>query len=96
MTNVLGNENGELWSIDEHQIGVRKTIFGKKHGWVKDISIQMVDEAIDDLLCDYEVKVRKIVEKMRHYQFEEKLIVECGKNYKNLKERVYNEMGWNL
>jgi len=94
LTNVLGNENGELWSIDEHQIGVRKKNFGKKHGWVKDISIQIVDEAVEDLLGDYEVKMRKIVEKMRHYQFKEKLIIECGKNYKNLKRRVYNEMGW--
>tara|TARA_Y100000588_G_scaffold369943_1_gene439488 strand:+ start:712 stop:2385 length:1674 start_codon:yes stop_codon:yes gene_type:complete len=94
LTNVLGDEDGNLWSIDEHQIGVKKNIFGKKCGWVKDITKEIVDEALENLMENFEVKVRKIVEKMTHYKFKKELIVLCGKNYKNLKKRVYKEMGW--
>ena len=94
LTNVLGDEDGNIWSIDEHQIGVKKNIFGKKCGWVKDITKKMVDEAIEDLMENYEIKIRKIIEKMTHYKFKKELIVMCGKNYKNLKKRVYKEMEW--
>ena len=94
LTNVLGDEDGNIWSIDEHQIGVKKNIFGKKCGWVKDITKKMVDGAIEDLMENYEIKIRKIIEKMTHYKFKKELIVMCGKNYKNLKKRVYKEMEW--
>jgi hypothetical protein len=94
LTNVLSDEDGNHWSIDEHQIGVRKTIFGKKCGWVKNITKQMVDEVLEDLMADYTTKVRKILEKMKHYKFPDKLIIVVGKNYKNLKKRAYKEMKW--
>ena len=94
LTNVLGDEEGNLWSIDEHQIGMRKNIFGRKCSWVKDITKEMVDEVLEDLMENYEIKIRKIVEKMREYKFARKTIVTCGKNYKNLKKEVYEEMGW--
>jgi hypothetical protein len=94
LTNVLSDEDGNHWSIDEHQIGTKKKIFGKKCGWVKNITKKMVDEAIEDMMENYEIKVRKIVEKMTHYKFKNDLIVICGKNYKNLKKRVYKEMEW--
>ena len=94
LTNVLGDEDGNLWSIDEHQIGVKKNIFGKKCGWVKDITKEMVDEVLVDLMGNYEEKVKALVEKMAEYKFSRKKIIECGKNYKKLKKRVYKEMGW--
>ena len=93
LTNVLGDEKGNLWSIDEHQIGVRKNIFGRKCGWVKNITKKMVDEALEDIMCNYEVKMRKIVEKMTHYKFKRELIVECGKNltHKMISKKLFNE-----
>lgn len=94
LTNVLGDEDGNLWSIDEHQIGAKKSIFGKKCGWVKDITKKMVDEVMEDLIENYEIKIRKIIEKMTHYKFKKELIIVCGKNYKNLKNRAYKEMEW--
>ena len=94
LTNVLGDEDGNIWSIDEHQIGVKKNIFGKKCGWVKDITKEMVDEVLVDLMGNYEEKLKALVEKMAEYKFSRKKIIECGKNYKKLKKRVYKEMGW--
>ena len=94
LTNVLGDEIGNLWSIDEHQIGARKNIFGKKCSWVKDITKEMVDEALEDLMENYDDKLYAIVEKMVEYQFGKTAIEECGKNYKRLKKVAYEEMGW--
>ena len=50
LTNVLGDEDGNLWSIDEHQIGVKKNIFGRKCGWVKNITKEIVDDVLKDLM----------------------------------------------
>ena len=94
LTNVLGNEKGELWSIDEHQIGIKKNIFGRKCGWVKDITKELVDEVLEDLMEHYCEKVKMIVKQMKKYKFQKEEIIECGKNYKRLKKRVYKEMGW--
>ena len=91
LTNVLGDKDGNLWSIDEHQIGTKKSIFGKKCGWVKRITRGMVDEALEDLMENYEDKLMAIVEKMVDYKFGKAVIEECGQNYKKLKKRAYME-----
>ena len=94
LTNVLTSETGELFSIDEHQIGMRKTIFGKKCGWKKDITREIVEIAVADLRDYSEVKWQKIREKLSAYKFGEAMIERCESNYKNLKKDVYEEMGW--
>ena len=93
LCNVLVNESGELWSIDEHQIGKRKRMFDKK-GWTKQITKEMVDEALLDIMEYAEIKWEKIRDKLRHYKFSEVIISLCCDNYKNLKERVYAELGY--
>ena len=94
LTNVLGDEDGNLWSIDEHQIGVKKNIFGRKCGWVKNITKEIVDEVLKDLMEKGEDKLYAIVEKMTEYKYKKPLIQECMMNYKQLRKRVYTEMGW--
>ena len=96
LCNVLTNEAGEHWSVDEHQIGVRKKIFGKKCGWVKNITREMVDEALEDLMEHSEMKMIKIRDKLKHYRFTDKMIECCERNYIHLKADVYNEMGYQL
>jgi len=94
LCNVLTNEAGEHWSVDEHQIGVRKKILGKKCGWVKNITREMVDEALVDLMENSEMKLIKIKEKLKHYKFDANIISRCERNYTHLKTDVYNEMGY--
>ena len=94
LCNVLGDESGNLWSVDEHQIGKKKNIFGKKCGWVKDITKEMVDEALEDLMTNYDEKLLAIVKKMEKYKFDKDTIIACGKSYKKLKKYVYKEMGY--
>ena len=93
LCNVLVNEAGELWSIDEHQIGKRKRMFDKK-GWTKQITKEVVDEVLIDIMEYAEIKWEKIRDKLRHYKFSEVIISLCCDNYKNLKERVYAELGY--
>ena len=94
LCNVLADEEGKLWSIDEHQIGVRKNIFGKKCGWVKKITREMVDTGVADLMENSDVKWMKIDEKLTHYGFRADIIERCERNYKQMKAYVYKEMDW--
>ena len=91
LTNVLGDEDGQLWSIDEHQIGVRKTIFGKRCWWKKQITQEIIEEVLIDLLDNYLIKWAKIKEKLIHYKFDEKIIREVEHHYKYLRADVYSE-----
>ena len=93
LSNVLTNDAGELWSIDEHQIGMRKSIFNKRsQKWQRDITKEIVDEVIKDLMENKEIKWMKISEKLKHYKFDKGVIDRCERNYKHLKEDIYAEM----
>jgi hypothetical protein len=93
LSNVLTNDAGELWSVDEHQIGMRKSIFNKRpQKWQRDITKEIVDEVIKDLMENKEIKWMKISEKLKHYKFDKGVIDRCERNYKHLKEDIYTEM----
>jgi hypothetical protein len=95
-TNVLVNENNELLSIDENNIGSRKCIFDKKFN-IKNYDKREIDNVINDLLKDKENKLKIIKEKFEEYEMEifYKMVEE---RMNNLKKIVYDEvkMFWDM
>jgi hypothetical protein len=90
--NGLDN-NVELVSIDEGDIGKRLDIIGGREKWLideinKDKSI--INEIINELKMD-EDKVKFVVEKMKEYKFGDGLYDEVKNNWVNLKKDLESE-----
>ena len=69
--NILVNREGEILSIDEGDIfGKRMNIFNK-HDWVspKNISNEIFNEVLDDILSEKDMKIKMITKKMHEYGF---------------------------
>ena len=87
------DNNMELVSIDEGDIGKRLDIIGGREKWVidelnKDKSI--LNEIMEELKMD-EDKVKFIVEKMKEYKFGDELCNEVRNNWVNLKKDLESE-----
>lgn len=75
LRNILVNKEGELLSIDEGDIfGKRSNIFNK-HDWVssKNISKEILDEVLNDILSEKDMKIKIIEKKMNEYGFSDKI-----------------------
>jgi len=88
-----GDNNMELVSIDEGDIGKRLDIIGGREKWMidelnKDKSI--LNEIMEELKMD-EDKVEFIVEKMKEYKFCDELCDEVRNNWINLKKDLESE-----
>ena len=73
--NILVNRDGELLSIDEGDIyGKREKIFNT-HEWVssKNISDKILNEVLDDILSEKDMKLRHVSEKLTEYGFKDKV-----------------------
>tara|TARA_B100001248_G_scaffold258494_1_gene242714 strand:- start:3926 stop:5689 length:1764 start_codon:yes stop_codon:yes gene_type:complete len=75
LRNILVNQDGELLSIDEGDLfGKRMNIFNK-HEWVspKNISNEILNEVLDDILSEKDMKIKMITKKMNEYGFSDKI-----------------------
>ena len=75
MRNILVDKDGELLSIDEGDIfGKRINIFNK-HDWIspKNISKAILDEVLDDISSEKDMKTKLITKKMIQYGFSDKI-----------------------
>jgi len=73
--NILVNRDGELLSIDEGDIyGKRGSIFNV-HEWVssKNISDEILNEVLDDILSEKDMKIKYVSEKLIEYGFKDKV-----------------------
>ena len=73
--NILVNRDGELLSIDEGDIfGKRDKIFNA-HEWVspKNISSEILNEVLDDILSEKDMKLKYVCEKLVKYGFSDKV-----------------------
>ena len=87
------NNNVELVSIDEGDIGKRLDIIGGREKWLideinKDKSI--INEIINELKME-EDKVKFVMEKMKEYKFGDGLCDEVKNNWVNLKKDLESE-----
>lgn len=90
--NILVNRDGELLSIDEGDIfGKRMNIFNK-HEWIspKNISKETLDEVLEDILSEKDMKIKMITKRMHEYGFSDK-IDEFKSRFNNYKTIVMNE-----
>jgi len=92
LRNILVNRDGELLSIDEGDIfGKRINIFNK-HEWIspKNISNEILDEVLNDILSEKDMKIKMITKKMHEYEFSDK-IDEFKTRFNDYKMIVMNE-----
>tara|TARA_B100002019_G_C21271235_1_gene602436 strand:- start:979 stop:2727 length:1749 start_codon:yes stop_codon:yes gene_type:complete len=92
LRNILVNREGELLSIDEGDIfGKRMNIFNN-HDWVssKNISNEILEEVLEDILSEKNMKIKMITKRMHEYGFSDKIdeFVNRFNDYKNI---VINE-----
>ena len=75
LRNILVNKEGELLSIDEGDIfGKRLNIFNK-HEWIspKNISNTILNQVLDDILSEKDMKIKMIIKEMNKYGFSDKI-----------------------
>jgi hypothetical protein len=92
MRNILVNKDGELLSIDEGDIyGKRDRIFNHNE-WCqkKNVSDDILNEVIDDILSEKDMKIKMIEKKMNKYGFQ-KFIPEFINRFDNYKNIILNE-----
>ena len=87
----------QLVSIDEGDIGKRLDIIGGREKWLIDElnKDKMIIKEILSELISIELPLVKsipiIAEKMKKYKFNDELVNEVGKNFKNLKKDLEKE-----
>ena len=92
LRNILVNKDGEILSIDEGDIyGKRDRIFNYNE-WCckKNISDSILNEVIDDILSEKEMKIKLIEKKMNIYGFSDK-IDEFKTRYDDYKSIILSE-----
>jgi hypothetical protein len=92
LRNILVNKDGELLSIDEGDIyGKRDRIFNHNE-WCqkKNVSDDILNEVIDDILSEKDMKIKMIEKKMNEYGFSDK-IDEFNDRFDNYKSIILSE-----
>lgn len=92
MRNILVDKDGELLSIDEGDIyGKRDRIFNhNEYCCKKNITEDILNEVIDDILSEKEMKIKLIEKKMNEYGFN-KFIIEFKARFNDYREIVMSE-----
>jgi len=92
--NILVNRDGELLSIDEGDIfGKREKIFNV-HEWVspKNISSEILNEVLNDILSEKDMKIKYVSDKLVKYGFKDK-VDEFVNRFNDYKSIVMSEWG---
>lgn len=92
MRNILVDKDGELLSIDEGDIyGKRDRIFNhNEYCCKKNITEDILNEVIDDILSEKEMKIKLIEKKMNEYGFQE-FIPEFKNRFNDYREIIMSE-----
>tara|TARA_B100000963_G_scaffold239936_1_gene209881 strand:- start:104 stop:517 length:414 start_codon:yes stop_codon:yes gene_type:complete len=92
MRNILVNKDGELLSIDEGDVfGKRDRIFNHNEWCCKNnISDSILNEVIDDILSEKDMKIKMIEKMMNEYGFSDK-IDEFNDRFDNYKSIIMSE-----
>ena len=93
--NVLIEED-RLFSIDEHCVGKRETIFDTR--LAKRMQKLITKEVVDGIFADWsklmEIEIIQLIKtKMKEYQFDTEMTYKVIRNYKYLKSDAYTELG---
>ena len=92
LKNVFIDNEDNLYSIDENNIGGRKKIFNKNFRFKKYITKELIEDIIKDLEENKPDKKSAIINKMLEYGFKRDLIGTVLVNYNNLRKNVYEEL----
>jgi len=92
LKNVFIDNEDNLYSIDENNIGGRKKIFNKNFRFKKYITKELIEDIIKDLGENKPDKKSAIINKMLEYGFKRDLIGAVLVNYNNLRKNVYEEL----
>ena len=85
LRNILIDNDGSLVSIDEGEIGKRKSIFGGREKWLKKhLTNAIMNEAYSDIWNDHWGKKAEICRQMKKFGYSENTIDEVELNYDNL------------
>lgn len=85
LRNILIDNDSSLVSIDEGEIGKRKSIFGGREKWLKKhLTTAIIGEAYSDIWNDHWGKKADICKQMKKFGYSEKTIDEVELNYDNL------------
>lgn len=85
LRNILIDDDGSLVSIDEGEIGKRKSIFGGREKWLKKhLTTAIMGKAYSDIWNDHWGKKAEICRQMKKFGYSEKTIDEVELNYDNL------------
>ena len=92
MRNILIDEDSSLVSIDEGEIGKRKSIFGGREKWLKKfLTSAILTEAYSDIWNDHWGKKAEICKQMKKFGYSEDTIDQVELNYDNLDDDLKSE-----
>ena len=92
LRNILIDDDGSLVSIDEGEIGKRKSIFGGRERWLKKhLTTAIVSEAYSDIWSDHWGKKADICKQMKKFGYSETTIDQVELNYDNLDDDLKSE-----
>ena len=92
LRNILIDDDGSLVSIDEGEIGKRKSIFGGREKWLKKhLTTAIVSEAYSDIWSDHWGKKADICKQMKKFGYSETTIDQVELNYDKLDDDLRSE-----
>ena len=94
---LIEEETDRLFSIDEHCIGKKETIFDAR--LAKRMQKLITKEVVDGICADWskllEIEIIQLIKtKMKEYQFDTEMTDKVIRNYKYLKSDAYKEFGF--
>ena len=92
LRNILIDDDGSLVSIDEGDIGKRKSIFGGREKWLKKhLTSAILTEAYSDISNKWYVKLANLEKLMKEFGYSKETICKVGRNYNNLENDLRAE-----
>ena len=92
LRNILIDDDSSLVSIDEGEIGKRKSIFGGREKWLKKhLTSSILTEAYSDIWNDHWGKKAEICKQMKKFGYSEETIDQVELNYDNLDDDLKSE-----
>ena len=92
LRNILIDDDGSLVSIDEGDIGKRKSIFGGREKWLKKhLTSAILTEVYSDISNKWHVKLANLEKLMKEFGYSKETICKVGRNYNNLENDLRAE-----
>lgn len=92
LRNILIDDDDSLVSIDEGEIGKRKSIFGGREKWLKKhLTTDIMGKAYSDISNKWHVKLANLEKRMKEFGYSKETICKVGRNYNNLENDLRAE-----